>query len=115
MLLPERRLLRAYQHLAPEATIPTSEPGPPGPAAHWPRKQETEQMASGAKVSAVAVRAIDVLNMIPTRLIGLVIGMGTADVFKRSGQTKVSGWQGTGTTVQLSRDKYKVPLLPPEI
>jgi putative oxidoreductase len=51
----------------------------------------------------------------PSWLLGLIIRVGIADVFWRSGQTKVSGWHVTQTTVQLFRDEYKVPLLPPEI
>jgi len=51
----------------------------------------------------------------PSWLLGQIIRIGVADVFWRSGQTKVSGWHVTQTTVQLFRDEYKVPLLPPEI
>jgi putative oxidoreductase len=51
----------------------------------------------------------------PSWLLGLIIRVGIADVFWRSGQTKVSGWHVTQTTVQLFRDEYKVPLLPPEV
>jgi len=51
----------------------------------------------------------------PSWLLGLIIRVGIADVFWRSGQTKVSGWHVTQTTVQLFRDEYKLPLLPPEI
>ena len=51
----------------------------------------------------------------PSWLLGLIIRVGIADVFWRSGQTKVSGWHVTQTTVQLFRDEYKVPFLPPEI
>jgi putative oxidoreductase len=51
----------------------------------------------------------------PSWLLGLIIRVGIADVFWRSGQTKVSGWHVTQTTVQLFRDEYKLPLLPPEV
>jgi putative oxidoreductase len=51
----------------------------------------------------------------PSWLLALIIRVGIADVFWRSGQTKVSGWHVTQTTVQLFRDEYKVPLLPPEV
>ena len=57
----------------------------------------------------------DFLNRIPTWLIALLIRLGIADVFWRSGQTKVSGWHVTDTTIQLFRDEYKVPLLSPEV
>jgi len=59
-----------------------------------------------------AVRCAD---KFPSWLLGLIIRVGIADVFWRSGQTKVSGWHVTQTTVQLFRDEYKLPLLPPEI
>jgi len=51
----------------------------------------------------------------PSWLLGLIIRLGIADVFWRSGQAKVSGWHVTQTTVQLFRDEYKIPLLPPEV
>jgi len=51
----------------------------------------------------------------PSWLLGLIIRVGIADVFWRSGQTKVSGWHVTQTTMQLFRDEYKIPLLPPEV
>jgi putative oxidoreductase len=35
-----------------------------------------------------------------------------ADVFFRSGLTKIDSWE---TTIDLFRDEYKVPVLPPEI
>ena len=72
-------------------------------------------MAPESKVTAAALRAIDLLSMIPSWFVGLVIRAGIADVFWRSGQTKVSGWHVTDSTIQLFRDEYKVPLLPPEI
>ncbi len=59
-----------------------------------------------------AVRSAD---KFPSWLLGLIIRVGIADVFWRSGQTKVSGWHVTQSTVQLFRDEYKLPLLPPEI
>jgi putative oxidoreductase len=58
---------------------------------------------------------IDFVECIPSSILAVVIRVGIADVFWRSGQTKVSGWHVTDTTVQLFRDEYKVPLLPPEI
>ncbi len=59
--------------------------------------------------------AIGVAEGIPSSVLGLVIRCGIADVFWRSGQTKVSGWQVTPTTILLFRDEYKVPLLPPAL
>jgi putative oxidoreductase len=59
--------------------------------------------------------AVRLAEKFPSWLLGLIIRVGIADVFWRSGQTKVSGWHVTQTTVQLFRDEYKVPLLPPEV
>lgn len=66
-------------------------------------------------VKAIFLSGIQWLNRTPDWLLGLVIRLGIADVFWRSGQTKVSGRHVTDTTVQLFRDEYKVPLLPPEV
>lgn len=52
---------------------------------------------------------------IPYALIALVARIAVADVFWRSGQTKVDGWQITETTFDLFREEYRVPLVPPEI
>ena len=71
-----------------------------------------------ARESAVIARLRAVVRYaerFPSWLLGLIIRVGIADVFWRSGQTKVSGWHVTQTTVQLFRDEYKVPLLSPEI
>lgn len=61
------------------------------------------------------LRPFDLADRIPAWLLGLVIRVAIADVFWRSGQTKVSGWHVTDTTVQLFRDEYNLPLLPPEL
>jgi putative oxidoreductase len=71
-----------------------------------------------ARYSAVIPRlwaAVRFAERFPSWLLGLIIRVGIADVFWRSGQTKVSGWHVTQTTIQLFRDEYKVPLLSPEI
>ena len=59
--------------------------------------------------------AVHGAERIPAWLLGLVIRVGVADVFWRSGQTKVSDWRVTDSTIQLFRDEYKVPLIPPEV
>ncbi len=59
--------------------------------------------------------AVYLAERIPAWLLGLVIRVGIADVFWRSGQTKVSGWHVTDSTIQLFRDEYKLPLIPPEM
>jgi putative oxidoreductase len=72
-------------------------------------------MSSRSNFVGLVRRAVDTLDKIPEWLVGLVIRVAIADVFWRSGQTKVSGWHVTDTTIQLFRDEYKVPLIPPEI
>lgn len=72
-------------------------------------------MMRSPNFTAQALRYIDYLNRIPAWLLGLLIRVGIAGVFWRSGQTKVSGWHVTQTTIQLFRDEYRVPLLPPEV
>ena len=54
-------------------------------------------------------------DRIPTAIVGLVIRVAVADVFWRSGQTKVDGWHVTETAVQLFRDEYRLPVLTPEV
>jgi putative oxidoreductase len=60
-------------------------------------------------------RFLDWTGHFPSAILGLIIRLGIADVFWRSGQTKVDGWHVTDTTVQLFRNEYKVPLLSPEV
>ena len=55
------------------------------------------------------------LEKIPYTLIALLVRIAIADVFWRSGRTKVDGWQITETTFDLFRDEYRVPLLSPEL
>ncbi len=67
------------------------------------------------KLESLILYAIGIAERIPSSILGLLIRVGIAEVFWRSGQTKVSGWHVTDSTVQLFRDEYKVPLLPPEL
>ena len=67
------------------------------------------------KLTSLILQVIGIAERIPAWILGLVIRVGIADLFWRSGQTKVSGWRVTETTVQLFREEYRVPLLPPEI
>jgi putative oxidoreductase len=52
---------------------------------------------------------------IPTSFIALASRIAVADVFWRSGQTKVSGLAIREETFYLFREEYKVPLLPPDL
>ena len=52
---------------------------------------------------------------IPYSVVALVARLAVADVFWRSGQTKVEGFHIREATFFLFRDEYKVPLLPPDL
>ncbi len=75
----------------------------------------SQARAPGSSVIIWLQAAVRSADKFPSWLLGLIIRVGIADVFWRSGQTKVSGWHVTQSTVQLFRDEYKLPLLPPEI
>ena len=63
---------------------------------------------------AMAARSIvDWLDGIPIALPALVLRLGVALAFWRSGLTKLPF--GNDTVIALFRDEYRVPLLPPEI
>jgi putative oxidoreductase len=57
-------------------------------------------------------RAISRLNRIPFSLLVLVARVATFSVFFRSGLVKIQDWNAA---VQLFRDEYKVPVLPPDL
>jgi putative oxidoreductase len=65
-------------------------------------------------VTAVST-VIRALERIPYSVVALLTRVAIADVFWRSGQTKVDGWEITETTFALFREEYQVPLLPPEV
>jgi len=52
---------------------------------------------------------------IPQSLVVFMARIAVADVFWRSGQTKVSGFAIRDETFYLFREEYKVPLLPPDL
>ena len=52
---------------------------------------------------------------IPYSFIALASRIAVADVFWRSGQTKVNGFSIREETFYLFREEYKVPLLPPDL
>ena len=52
---------------------------------------------------------------IPYSVIALASRIAVADVFWRSGQTKVKGFSIREETFYLFREEYKVPLLPPDL
>jgi putative oxidoreductase len=52
------------------------------------------------------------LEQVPLALPELVLRLGVALAFWRSGNVKIASW---GTTLQLFANEYRVPLLPPEL
>jgi putative oxidoreductase len=52
------------------------------------------------------------LDAVPSALPALILRLGVALVFWRSGQIKLASWD---LTVALFRDEYRLPLLPPEL
>ena len=92
-------------------------------------RADTDAGNSPGAVHLLVRRLIDACERIPHSLIALVGRFSIAAVFWKSGQTKIEGFvldlvQGEFTlgvprlaasTVDLFRDEYKVPLLPPEV
>ena len=52
---------------------------------------------------------------IPCSVIALASRIAVADIFWRSGRTKVNGFSIREETFYLFREEYKVPLLPPDL
>lgn len=52
--------------------------------------------------------------MMPDSVMTVIARLSIAGIFWRSGQTKLDGWWISDMAVELFRDEYKVPLLPPE-
>jgi putative oxidoreductase len=55
---------------------------------------------------------LDTLGRVPMSLHLLLFRLAVAGVFLKAGLTKIASWE---FTVQLFRDEYRVPVLPPEI
>jgi putative oxidoreductase len=71
---------------------------------------------SGFRQAGLVVAArslIDGLDRVPVALPALVLRLGVALAFWRSGLTKLPF--GNDTVIALFREEYRVPLLPPEI
>lgn len=63
----------------------------------------------------VIERGRNLANSIPQSAVLLLARIAIADVFWRSGQTKVNGFSIREETFYLFREEYKVPLLPPDL
>lgn len=75
---------------------------------------ERMTMASSARlgVRERVDAAIGLLERIPLAVVQLVFRCAIAGVFLRAGLQKSASWE---STVQLFRDEYAVPVLPPDI
>ena len=60
----------------------------------------------------LARTVIERLEQVPLGLPELVLRLGVALAFWRSGNVKIASW---GSTLQLFANEYRVPVLPPEI
>ncbi len=58
------------------------------------------------------VRLVRWLDSIPYTLLALPLRIGVATIFWNSAMAKLANWD---TAVELFRDEYKVPVLPPEL
>ena len=68
--------------------------------------------AAPAGPGHLARSVIDRLEQVPVALPALVLRLGVALAFWRSGNVKLASWN---STLQLFADEYRVPVLPPEI
>ena len=58
------------------------------------------------------VRLVRWLESIPYTLLAIPLRIGVATIFWNSAMTKLANWD---TAMELFRDEYKVPVLPPEV
>jgi putative oxidoreductase len=72
----------------------------------------TKRPLGSLSVVAIYGRATDLLGRIPESLTLLLLRIGVAMVFWRSGLTKLDSWD---STIFLFAEEYRVPLLPPEL
>ena len=64
------------------------------------------------RVTSILENARSKIESVPLSMPQLLARIAVADVFWRSGQTKLANWD---TTVQLFQDEYHVPILPPDV
>jgi putative oxidoreductase len=72
-------------------------------------------MRSQSGLAALVQGANALMAAIPYWLVALITRISIAAVFWRSGQTKVSGWHLTDSTLFLFKDEYKLPLIDPTL
>lgn len=71
----------------------------------------TSYPPSFANLKSLVRGARERLGRMPTPLLELMGRVGVAAVFWKSGMVKLASWN---TTLELFREEYKVPLVPPE-
>ena len=78
-------------------------------------RRTTRAVSLGPSMRDYLEKGRDLAERIPYSAIALVSRFAVADVFWRSGQTKIKGFSIREETFYLFREEYKVPLLPPEL
>ncbi|KAF7962564.1 DoxX family protein [Cupriavidus sp. UYMU48A] len=72
----------------------------------------THSARSGFTLAGHARRVLDWLDRIPYSALALPLRAAVATVFWSSAMTKLANWD---TAVELFREEYRLPLLPPEL
>lgn len=70
------------------------------------------QSRAHMRAQSMIASAHDLLDRLPLSAVQLAARLAVAGVFWRSGQTKIASWD---LTIELFRNEYQVPLLPPEL
>lgn len=70
--------------------------------------QPTQMM----RLTALIERVRSTIESVPLSVPQLLARVAVANVFWRSGQTKLANWD---ITIQLFQDEYHVPILPPDV
>lgn len=71
-----------------------------------------QPIAPDRATSSVIARLVRWLDAVPHTLLALPLRFAVATVFWNSAMTKLANWQ---TAIELFRDEYKVPVLPPDL
>jgi putative oxidoreductase len=72
-----------------------------------PAQEGVSEGGAGRRIASIH----DALARFPRSVLQLLFRLAVASVFLKAGLNKLASWQ---VTVQLFRDEYKVPVLPPE-
>jgi putative oxidoreductase len=81
----------------------------------YPAAGRSDTVRHGAATETIR-SSIGVLERMPSSLLTLLLRLGVASVFLKSGLTKIdASWQVTDITISLFENEYRVPLLPPDL